>query len=122
MEKDTSAQELAARRTEWADERTRMAGERTFAAWIRTGLALLAIGLASARLLTSVQPQWPVRTMGAIFVGLGGTIFYLGFRTYYEVLKDLREEEVETTGVWFIAVLTLLLIVAALLALILIFV
>jgi putative membrane protein len=67
MEERANSQKLAARRTEWADERTRMAGERTFAAWIRTGLALVAGGLASARLLTSVEPQWLVRVMGSIF-------------------------------------------------------
>lgn len=115
-----SSNELAERRTQWADERTRMAGERTFAAWIRTGLALVAIGLASARLLTAVQPQWPVRTMGTIFVVLGGTIFVLGYRTYLEVIRDLREEEIETTSIWFVGVLTLALVVAAVLALVLI--
>jgi putative membrane protein len=49
MEEGPSTQELAERRTAWADERTRMAGERTFTVWIRTGRALLAIGLASAQ-------------------------------------------------------------------------
>jgi len=122
MDEKPNTQELAERRTEWADERTRMAGERTFAAWIRTGLALVAGGLASARLLSSVEPQWLVRAMGAIFVLMGGSIFVLGFRTYWEVAKDLTEEEIETTSAWFLGVLTLMLIVVAVLALILVFV
>ena len=53
-----------------------MAGERTFAAWIRTGLALTVTGLASARLMTSVEPLWLVRVMGAIFGVLGVRSLY----------------------------------------------
>jgi putative membrane protein len=122
MQEKEGTQELAERRTEWAAERTWMAGERSFAAWIRTGLALVAAGLASARLLTSVEPQWLVRAMGTIFVAMGGTIFVLGFRTYLEVARNLKEEEVETTSSWFLGVLTIMLIAVAVLAPILIFV
>jgi putative membrane protein len=122
MEEETNTQELARRRTEWADERTRMAGERTYFAWLRTGLALVAAGLATARLLSSLEPQWLVRTMGVIFIMLGVSIFALGFRTYYEVARELKEEGVSATSYWFIGILTLLLIVAAMGALILVFV
>jgi putative membrane protein len=99
-----------------------MAGERTFAAWIRTGLALVAAGLASARLLSSLQPQWLVRTMGTIFVLMGGSIFVIAFRTYHEIVQDLKEEEVQATSVWFVGLLMILLIVASILALVLVFV
>jgi putative membrane protein len=120
-QQETNSQDLARLRTEWADERTRMAAERTFAAWIRTGLALVAAGLASTRLLTSVEPQWLVRTMGIICILLGGTIFALGFRTYWDVGQDIKGEEVEATSAWFLGLLTLMLLVAAGLALVLVF-
>jgi putative membrane protein len=79
MEKMPNAQDLAEIRTGWADERTRMAGERTFTAWIRTGMALVAAGLATTGLLTSVEPQWLIRAMGAIFIVLGGHSFSWAF-------------------------------------------
>jgi uncharacterized membrane protein YidH (DUF202 family) len=105
MPEKESTQELAERCTEWANE-------RTFAAWIGTGLALVAGGLASAKLLASVEPQWLVR--------VAGTIFVLDFRTYWEVTQDLKKEEVETTLTWFLRVLTLMLIVVAVIASVLI--
>ena len=83
--------------------------------WPSTG------GLASARLLTLVEPQWLVRVAGTIFVLLGCIIFLLGFRTYWEVIRDLKQEEVETTSTWFLRVLTLMLIIVAVIALVLIY-
>jgi len=124
MEKqeEPSSDDLARFRTEWADERTWMAAERTFAAWVRTGLALVAGGLATARLLTSIEPGWLVRAMGVILIVLGGTIFALGFRTYRELSKDLKEEEIESTAAWFLGLMTLMLLLAAVFSLILVFV
>jgi putative membrane protein len=121
-QEEPSSQDLARFRTEWADERTRMAAERTFAAWIRTGLALVAGGLATARLLTSIEPGWLVRSMGVILIVLGGTVFALGFRTYREMSKEMKEEEIEATSVWFPGLMTLMLLLAGAFALILVFV
>lgn len=122
MDTEPSNQELAEIRTHWADERTRMAGERTFAAWLRTGLALVAAGLASARLLRALEPSWLVRSMGVIFIILGGTIFVLGYKTYLEVTRELTEEQVNTTSYRLAGVLTLALVVASMAALVLVFV
>ena len=121
-QQEPSSHDLARFRTEWADERTRMAAERTFAAWLRTGLALVAGGLATARLLTSIEPAWLVRAMGVILIVLGGTIFALGFRTYREMSQDLKEEEIESTSVWFLGLMTLVLLLAAAVALVMVFV
>ena len=121
-QEEPSSHDLARTRTEWADERTWMAAERTFAAWLRTGLALVAGGLGMARLLTSIEPGWLVRAMGVILIVLGGTIFALGFRTYHELSQELKEEEIESTSVWFLGLMTLMLLLAAAFALILIFV
>ena len=112
---EPSSHDLARFRTEWADE-------RTFAAWLRTGLALVAGGLATARLLTSIEPGWLVRAMGVILIVLGGTIFALGFRTYREMSKELKEEEIESASAWFLGLMTLMLLLAAAVALILVFV
>ena len=121
-QEEPNSHDLARFRTEWADERTRMAAERTFAAWLRTGLTLVAGGLATARLLTSIEPGWLVRAMGVILIVLGGTIFALGFRTYRELSKEMKEEEIESTSVWFLGLMTLMLLLAAVFALILVFV
>ena len=121
-QEEPSSQDLARTRTEWADERTWMAAERTFAAWLRTGLALVAGGLGMARLLTSIEPGWIVRAMGVILIVLGGTIFAVGFRTYQEMSKELKEEEIESTAAWILGLMTLMLLLAAAFALILVFV
>lgn len=60
--------------------------------------------------------------MGVIFIALGGSIFALGFRTYYEGAKELAEEDVSATSYWFMGLLTLLFIAAAVGALVLVFV
>ena len=62
-----------------------------------------------------------VRTVGVICILLGGSIFALGFRTYWDVSQDTKEEEVEATSAWFLGLLTLLLLVASGLALVLVF-
>ncbi len=102
MNKESSSEELAEGRTNWAHERTRLAKERTLAAWLRTGLATAGVGLALAKLLPSLQPQWLIRTLGVIFVIAGGIIFLLGFTTYHNVFKKLekRDSRAFLPGLW----------------------
>jgi putative membrane protein len=99
-----------------------MAGERTYFAWLRTGLAFAAAGFATARLLSSTEPQWLVRAIGVVLIVMGGAIFALGFRTYYEVAQELKEEDVSSTPYGFIGILIVLPLVASVGALVLVFV
>jgi putative membrane protein len=79
-------------RINWAHERTRLAKERTFAAWLRTGLSAVAVGLGLVKLFPSVEPRWMMQAMGILFVGSGGIVFVMGYKTYYTVIKKLESE------------------------------
>ena len=104
-------------RKKWADERTQLAKERTFAAWIRTGLSLIAVGLGIVKLLPSVEPRWLLQTIGIIFVSTSGVVFIVGFKTYHTIVKKLERQGFKATPSYFMAILTCVLLVAALLAL-----
>jgi putative membrane protein len=120
LQKETIWQKHAEERTNWAYERTRLAKERTFAAWVRTGLSSIAVGLAIVKLLPSVQPRWLLHMIGVIFVGTGGTLFVLGYRTYHISFKKLEQEGFKGVPSEFIGVLTAVFLLGAIFALVLI--
>lgn len=118
---DKSKQELAEDRTDWAQERTLLAKERTFSAWGRTGLATLAVGLAIARLLSSVESKWLALTIGALLIFTSTLIFILGFLSYRKALKELAEQGIRGTPIWIIRLITIVLVICAILAMVMIF-
>ena len=102
--------------TDWARERTRLAKERTFAALVRTVLAFIGFGIAIAKLLPDLHPAWVVRTVGILLIAGGGLAAYVGSRSVHDVIAKLREEGVKEPH-WFVTATTLLLLVTAILAL-----
>jgi putative membrane protein len=120
LQKETIPQKYADEHTKWAYERTRLAKERTFAAWVRTGLSSIAVGLAIVKLLPSIQPRWLLHTIGIIFVGTGGTLFVLGYRTYRVVIKKLEQEGFKGIPTEIMGVLTAVFLLGAIFALVLI--
>jgi putative membrane protein len=114
-------QRLAAKRTHWANQRTLLAKERTFSAWVRTGIASIAAGLGLARLLTSIEPVWLVKTMAAMFLATGAAIFALAFWRYRVTFRALAENGLAGLPVWMIGVLSALLLTATAAGLVLVF-
>ena len=110
------ASTMAGTTTDWARERTRLAKERTFAALVRTVLAFVGFGIAIAKLLPDLHPAWVVRTVGILLIAGGGVTAYLGSRSIHDVITKLREEGVKEPR-WFVTITTLLLVVTAILAL-----
>lgn len=102
--------------TDWARERTRLAKERTFAALVRTALSFIGFGIAIAKLIPDLHPAWVVRTIGILLIAGGGVAAYLGSRSVHDVITKLREEGVKEPR-WFVTATTLLLLVTAILAL-----
>jgi len=102
--------------TDWARERTRLAKERTFAALVRTVLSFIGFGIAITQLLPDLHPAWVVRTAGILLIAGGGLAAYVGSRSVHDVITKLREEGVKEPR-WFVTATTLLLLVTALLAL-----
>ena len=118
QEVNTTTQQLAQQRTEWALERTRLANERTLIAWLRTGLALLGFGAIVPRLLDNVPTQWLVNLLAVLFVIIGSVIVALGVHAYRRNAAVLADAELVIP--WpVIAVLALAIEAAAILILIL---
>jgi putative membrane protein len=116
-----SKQTLAEEQTDWADERARLARERTFSAWMRTGLAAVATGIGMARLLVAVEPRWLVQMMDVIFVMAGGVLFGLGFWRYRKNIQTMLTNDQWNVPLWMIGLVTILLLAAAFIGLLLIF-
>ena len=102
--------------TDWALERTRLAKERTFAAVIRTTLSFIGFGIAVAKLLQDLQPAWVVQALSILLIVGGGLIALVGFRSTHRIITKLHEEGVEEPR-WIVAMTSLLLLVTATLAL-----
>lgn len=120
MKKTSTSLLLSEERSDWAHERTRLAKERTFAAWLRTGLSSMAVGLALVKFLPSVEPRWLLRLIGLIFVGAGGTLFMLGYRTYHVTIKKLEREGYKGLSSAYMGVLTAVFVLCAALGFVLI--
>jgi putative membrane protein len=103
---DPDREDLAARRTGWAQERTLLAKERTFAAWLRTGLASFAVGFGVAELLGEVGPPWLASGIGVALIVAGAAIVTIGFNNYRRALDQLEEHGVRGLPVWAMGVLT----------------
>lgn len=107
-------------RTNWAHERTRLAKERTFSAWFRSGLSAVGVGLGLVKLFPSVEPRWMMQVIGILFIGTGGIVFLMGYKTYHNVMKKLEKEGFEGIPSIFMGMLTSMMLLAAMLGLFLV--
>ena len=109
-------------KTDWALERTRLAKERTLAAWLRTGLTIIAAGFAIAKFIQSDEPLWITRSIGILFILLGGATFGLAFYNYYDLVQKFRKIGQHTPMIWMMGLLTVSLMLGAVAALVLVFI
>lgn len=70
------------------DRQIRLANVRTFLAFIRTSIACFGLGIALFHLMT-IQFY---RTLGLVFIILGGIIFSWGVGEYYFVQKHYIQD------------------------------
>lgn len=103
-----------------ADDRTLMAEERTFSAWVRTGLTAIATGLGIVKLMPEAEPVWAVQSLGVILVVVGGMVFGFAFWGYKRGSRNWNRAMPRAVPLWLIGLFSLLLVVSAVLALILI--
>jgi putative membrane protein len=103
-------------RTELAEDRTVFAAERTYAAWVRTGLAALAAGIGGKTLLTGSLP-----VLGVKLVATTLTLFAV-FCFAAAVWRELSggppslKPDVKRIPAWLLYVVNTLLALAALMA------
>jgi putative membrane protein len=106
-------------RTDLAWQSLRLAKERTFAAVVRTALALIGFGIAVAKLLPNLQPAWVAQTIGILLVVGGAITALMGFRVTLNVIETMHEAGINEPR-WFVILVTLILLVTATLALLIV--
>ncbi|GGD14524.1 hypothetical protein GCM10011342_24150 [Aquisalinus flavus] len=82
--------DLAMRRTEWAEDRTLLANERTFAAWLQAGITSVGLGLGFQALFKSVEPTWLAKTIATIFILIGVLVFISAFYNACDILRRMK--------------------------------
>ncbi len=95
MTKGPDSNDLAARRTEFAEDRNIMAMERTFAGWLRTAFAAIAIGLACRALFGELQPPWLAKAIATLFITAGAALAWAAQRRARQTLGRLDPHEME---------------------------
>ncbi len=103
---------------DYAEHRTLLANERTYAAWVRTGLTALAAGIAFERFIPGTLPGWSVRLIAVILIAFSAACFGLALWRYRHLGIRFPRLRAVTIAPRLLAALTLLLIVASLLALV----
>jgi putative membrane protein len=108
-------------RTRLAEDRTVLANERTYTAWVRTGLAALAAGVGFEKFLSGEMPEPIIRAIAVLLILFSLCAFFLAIWHYSHLGLKLKNTEVRTPPIRSLVVLTAALCVAALLALVGIF-
>ena len=93
-----SNNDLAAKRTDWAEDRTLMANERTFAGWMRTGMAAVGIGIGFNALFAKWEPVWMPKATATLFILIGIFIFYAAQKRACNVYDRLQSHSHHPLG------------------------
>ncbi|MGB7407854.1 MAG: DUF202 domain-containing protein [Pontixanthobacter sp.] len=94
-DKDLDSNDLAERRTDWAEDRTVQATERTYAGWMRTAFAAIGIGLAFRALFGEFDPPWLAKGIATVFILIGGVVSYVAQRNACKTLTRLNTHDVD---------------------------
>lgn len=74
-------------------ERTILSNTRTFSAWVRTGLSLVLAGFGIVKFLgNNDKYQAFVSGIGILFVLLGISVYFYGYRSYKQSYLKLEKE------------------------------
>jgi hypothetical protein len=67
-----------------------------------------------------VEHRWMMQLIGMLFIGVGGIVFVMGYKTYYNAMKKLEDEGFKGIPSIFMGVLTCMLLLGTLLGFILV--
>jgi len=76
----TDSNELAKKRTDWAEDRTMLANERTFSSWMGTGLGTVAIAIGLKAVFGAADPTWVAKALASMFLAVAILIYWLAQR------------------------------------------
>lgn len=102
---------------DYAEHRTLLANGRTYAAWVRTGLTALAAGIVFEKFIPGTIPGWSVRLIAVVLIAFSAICFGLALWRYRHLGIRFEHLKPATISLPLLATLTVLLIVASLLAL-----
>ena len=98
----SSSQELAQKRTDYATFRTREAADRTLMAWIRTSLSLISFGFGIPTIVSAIEKTYvgqaidPERLsviIGLLFIAIAMFGLVTAIRSHRRILKRSRGSE-----------------------------
>lgn len=87
--------EMAERRTDWAEDRTVQATERTYAGWLRTAFAAIGIGLGFRALFGEFEPPWLAKGIASVFILIGAVIAWSAQRNACKTLGRLTAHDID---------------------------
>lgn len=93
--KTPKSQELADRRTDWAEDRTLLANERTFAAWMRTGMACVGIALGLKAVFGATDYPIVAKAVAELFILCAIFIFWAAARRSRSAQKRIDDHDAE---------------------------
>ena len=96
---NSSSNDLAAQRTDWAEDRTVQATERTYAGWMRTAFAAIGIGLGFRALFGEFDPSWLAKGIATVFILLGAVIAWSAQKNACQTLSRLDTHDVDRPAV-----------------------
>lgn len=86
----TTTDDLAERRTDWAEDRTLLANERTFASWLRAGLTAVAVGMGFQALFKTVEPTWIAKIIASVFITIGVIMFISAYHNACRMMLRMK--------------------------------
>lgn len=93
----SSKDDLAGKRTDWAEDRTIMANERTFSSWMGTGLGAIGVAIGLKAVFGAFEPTWAAKAVATMFLGAAVAIFWSARKQACKTLLRLNERDVEAT-------------------------
>jgi putative membrane protein len=87
--------DMAERRTRWAEDRTVLANERTFASWMGTGMAAIGVALGLKAVFSAFEPTWVPRLVSTIFITVSILIFWAARRNSVKMMRRLNAHSAE---------------------------
>lgn len=82
--------ELAEKRTDWAEDRTLLANERTFAAWFQAGMTAVGLGLGFQAIFKTVHPTWLAKSIATLFIAIGIIVFFSAWYNACDILRRMK--------------------------------
>ena len=108
-----STNDLAVKRTDWAEDRTLLANERTFASWLQAGITSVGLGLGFQALFRAVEPTWLAKSIATVFILIGVLVFISAFYNACDILRRMKSHSAKPLPRRNLGIITFLFVVGS---------